>query len=330
MELRQKRMDNHKMEDRSVTSLRSLISESGKPVFLIDTDSDLIFEASEAAMSACKSFSPIGELIHNVMHIETPGGPAFFDNRWLTPKKELISWNNKTLTKLVLEHPSSMPDEATLFTIRKMIAVLLHRLRSPMTGMQGYLDMVTNVTDERDQRKLSKVSEGLDYLFEIMDELELLHHAEAFIENESDADESDAMSVIREILYTFDPDVRNRVTVVNNSEGQFQFNARELKQILTLLITNAIEHPSGYDAPITIEIKSNSKIKVTNGGTAIPEEIASSLYFPFVTTKANNLGIGLSLAQIIASRRHATILLSNNSDEHGIEFSLYCSPVSMN
>jgi signal transduction histidine kinase len=330
MELRQKRMDNHEMEDRSVTSLRSLISESRKPVFLIDTDSDLIFEASDAAMAACRSFSPIGELIHNVVHMETPGGPAFFDNRWLNSKQELISWNNKTLTKLVLEHPSSMPDEATLFTIRKMIAVLLHRLRSPMTGMQGYLDMVNNVTDERDQRKLSKVSEGLDYLFEIMDELELLHHAEAFIENESDTDESDAMSVIREILYTFDPDVRNRVSVVNNSEGHFQFNARELKQILTLLITNAIEHPSGYDAPITIEIESNSKINVTNGGTAIPEEIASSLYFPFVTTKANNLGIGLSLAQIIASRRHATILLSNNSDESGIRFSLYCSPVSLN
>ena len=330
MEFKKTVINNRIMGDQSVGSLRSLISETKDPVFLIETDSDLIFEANSAAISACGSFNPIGESIIDVVHMNTPDAPAFFDDRWFTPNEELISWNNKTHTKLTLNHPSSMPDESTLFTIRNMIAVLLHRLRSPMTGMQGYLEMVENVTDERDQRKLSKVSEGLDYLFEIMDELELLHHADAFIEYEEDTDESDAVSIIREILYTFDPDIRNRVSVLNNSEGHFQFNGRELKQILTLLITNAVEHPSGYDAPITIEIESNSKVNVTNGGSAIPEDIASTLYFPFVTTKANNLGIGLSLAQIIASRRRATILLSNNSDENGIRFSLYCSPVSMN
>ena len=323
-------MDNREMEDQSESGLRLLISETKDPMFLIEQSSDLIFEANDAAISACGAYSPIGEPLNNVIHMETQVGPAFFDNKWFNPKQELVSWNNKTYIKLVLQHSSSIPDESTLYTIRNMIAVLLHRLRSPMTGMQGYLEMVDNVTDERDQRKLSKVSEGLDYLFEIMDELELLHHADAFIENESDADESDANSVIREILYTFDPDVRNRVAVVNNTDGQFQFNGRELKQVLTLLITNAIEHPSGHDDPITIEIESNSKINVTNGGTAIPEEIASSLYFPFVTTKANNLGIGLSLAQIIASRRQATIMLTENSNVNGIRFSLYCSPVSMN
>lgn len=322
-------MDYREMDDRSVKSLRSLISETTDPVFLIDRFSDLIFEANSAAISACGPYSPIGESLENVIHMETPDGPSFFANRWFSPKQELISWNNKTYIKLVLQHPASVPDESTLFTIRNMIAVLLHRLRSPMTGMQGYLEMVDNVTNETDQRKLSKVSEGLDYLFEIMDELELLHHADAFIENEPDTDLSNAEAVIREILYTFEPDIRNRISVDNRSEGSFNFNGAELKQILTLLITNATEHTSGADQPVIIEIESSSKINITNGGTPIPDDIASTLYFPFVTTKANNLGIGLSLAQIIAKRRRATILLSENSDEDGIRFSMYCSPLSV-
>jgi len=329
MELKQTRMDNRKINDQSRKGLRSLISETENPVFLIEHPSGLIYGANDAAISACGAYSPIGEPLKNVIYSEAQNGPVFFDGRWFYPKQELISWNNKTYTKLVLEHPSSMPDESTLFTIRNMIAVLLHRLRSPMTGMQGYLDMVENVTDERDQRKLSKVSEGLDYLFEIMDELELLHHADAFITNKPDTDESDAESIIREILYTFEPDIRNRISVVNRTESGFQFNAAELKQILTLLITNAIEHSSGADQPVLVEIEAANKINITNGGTPIPDDIASNLYFPFVTSKANNLGIGLSLAQIIASRRQAAILLTENSNEGGITFSLYCSPLPM-
>jgi len=330
MELKQTRMDYRETDDRSVTSLRALISETSDPVFLIERSSDLIFEANSAAITACGPYSPIGESFKNLVHMETPDGPSFFQNRWFNPKQELISWNNKTYMKLVLQHPSSVPDKTTLFTIRNMIAVLLHRLRSPMTGMQGYLEMIDNVTDETDQRKLSKVSEGLDYMFEIMDELELLHHAEAFTDNETGAERADAEAVIREILYTFEPEIRNRISVINRSSGSFKFNGTELKQILTLLITNATEHFSGADRPIDIEIESTSKITITNGGVPIPEDIASSLYFPFVTTKANNLGIGLSLAQIIASRRHATVLLSENSEENGIKFSLYCSPISIN
>lgn len=319
-------MGNRNMEDRSVRGLRLLLSETKDPVFLMEQSSELIFEANEAAISACGEYSPIGEPLHSVIHLESPEGPAFFNSRWLHPKRGLLNWNDKTYIKLVLEHPSSIPDESTLFTIRNMIAVLLHRLRSPMTGMQGYLEMVENVTDERDQRKLSKVSQGLDYLFEIMDELELLHHADAFIKDEPDIDSSDAESVIREILFTFEPDVRNRISVVNKSAGSFEFNGAELKQILTLLITNAIEHTSGADQPITVEIEADNKIHITNAGIPIPEDIASNLYFPFVTSKANNLGIGLSLAQIIANRRQAAVMLTENSEKNGIRFSLYCSP----
>ncbi|WP_340103506.1 sensor histidine kinase [Rhodohalobacter sp. 8-1] len=322
-------MDNRKMKDHTAKGLRSLISESDNPVFLLETDQDLIFEANSASIAACGPYNPIGESINNVVHIELPGGLVFFDNRWLEPKRELISLNKKTFTKLVLQHPASIPDENTLFTIRNMIAVLLHRLRSPMTGMQGYLELVGSVSDETDQRKLSKVSEGLDYLFEIMDELELLHHADAFIEDEPDSELSNAESVIREILYTFDPEIRNRISVRNNSQNNFQFNSAELKQILTLLIDNATEHSSGAGHPIKIEIESENRINITNWGSPIPDEIASTLYYPFVTTKANNLGIGLSLAQIIASRRRGIILLTENSEENGICFSLFCSPESL-
>lgn len=314
------------MKDPSVKGLRSLISETEDAVFIVDTNLDLIFEANSAALSACGTYNPIGDALENVVHMEAAEGLAFFNHRWLKPKQELISWNNKSYNKVVLKQPASVPDEDTLFTIRNMIAVLVHRLRSPMTGMQGYLDLIENVDSETDKRKLSKVSEGLDYLFEIMDELELLHHTEAFIDDEPDNMMSDAESIVREILYSYEPDLRNRVTLKNKSELVFRFNASELKQLLTLLLDNAVEHSSGSAQPIEIVIESDRRITITNRGAPIPDDIAANLYFPFVTTKANNLGIGLSLAQLIAGRRRATIMLSENSSDRGICFSLLCSP----
>ena len=328
MELKQTMMGNRKLENQTVAGLRALISETTAPVFLIDTKSDHIFEANSAAISGCEPFDPVGEISSNIIQMESESGPAFFDGRWFEPSEELIRWNNKTYTKLTLNHPASVPDASTLFTIRNMIAVLLHRLRSPMTGMQGYLEMIGDVSNETDRRKLNKVEEGLDYLFEIMDELELLHHADAYLNDGSESELSDARSIIREILYTYEPAIRNRIAVADNTDGEFRFNAAELKQILTLLINNATEHISGDKEPITINIESDRKISITNSGAPIPQDIASSLYFPFVTTKANNLGIGLSLAQIIAARRQATVLLESNSKEEGIRFSLFCSPVS--
>lgn len=316
------------MEDQSMQSLRSLISDTNNPVFIVETVSGLIFSANDAVILSCGSYNPAGDLFKNIVYFETEEGPGFFDNRWLEPVEETIRWNNKTYRKVMLKQPSSVPDETTLFTIRNMIAVLLHRLRSPLTGMQGYLEMVDNVDSETNKRKLSKIGEGLDYLFKIMDDLELLHQAEAFIIDEAVSDDTRAEQVIREILYTYEPELRNRISVVNNTDEYFQFNASELKQIMTLLIDNATEHPSGAKSPIRIEIVSPRQIDIHNGGNPIPGDVAKNLYYPFVTTKANNLGIGLSLAHLIASRRQAVILLKENSASRGIRFSFLCSPVS--
>ena len=321
-------MHKHEIKKRSIESLRSLISETQDPVFIIDVASDTILVANDSAISASGSSGLVGKSIQGLIHMETPDGPVFFNKRWKDPKKEHFSWNNKAYLKLALKHPASVPDESELVTIRNMIAVLLHRLRSPMTGMRGYLEMVENVPDLEDQNKLSKVSEGLDYLFEILNDLERLHHAGATIENELEADSSRAEGVIREALSQFDPDLQSRVTVINKSADSFKFNEAELRKILSILIQNAAEHYSGADSPIKIEIVSSRKLSVTNGGKPIPEDIVSKLYFPFITTKANSLGIGLSLAQVIAMRRQAIILLSNNDRDNGIQFTLYCPPES--
>jgi len=317
-----------------MNSLRTLLSGTADPVFLLNPADQTILVANSAAILACGDVEPIGKKPEEIIHFEKvtnrpDGKVAFFNNRWLVPKSRSLKLNNTLYEKLALAPSSSMPDEQTLFTIRNMIAVLLHRLRSPMTGIQGYLEMIQDLKNPNDQRKLAKVSEGLDYLFEIMDELELLHHADAYLDDEPNTTASDAAAVIHEMLIEYPEELRNRVEIDTHTDQKFEFNAAELKQIATLLLNNSTEHPSGIDKPIKVDVHSNRKITITNFGTPIPDEITENLYFPFVTSKANNLGIGLSLAQLIASRRRAVIVLTENSPILGISFSLICSPAEL-
>ena len=330
MEIRQTPAGIKVMEKRTINSLRSILSDTTDPMFIVDSEKALICAVNDTVITACGSFNPTGESLKNVVHFEHTYGTkslAYFNNRWLVSELVEFYWNKKLYTKVVLKQASSIPNDQTLFMIRNMIAVLVHRLRSPMTGMQGYLNMVQDVNSDDDKRKLSKISEGLDYLFEIMDELELLHHAEAFVDNKPNATSSDAAAIIKDMLFSYPLELRNRIQITDNSTKEFKFNPAELSRILSLLINNAAEHPSAKKDPITIEIQSDRQISITNSGDPIPDDVVKSLYYPFMTTKANNMGIGLSLAQLMAGRRSAAIMLTNNSLENGITFSLLCSPV---
>lgn len=321
----------HEMEERSKNTLRTLLSDFQYPVFIVGKESNEISVANRAVLSVCGSFNPEGELLTDIVHFEAnnvAAGAAFFDNRWLNASQEQFYWNKKLYIKLALKQISSIPDEHTLTTIRRLVAVLLHRLRSPMTGMRGYLEMVQDVNSDKDKRKLEKVGEGLDYLFEIMDELELLHHADAFIDDEPTSTHSDTESVIQNVLLSYPAGLRNRVEIINHSKDHFHFNPTELTRMLSLLLNNVAEHPTAARQPVKIEIHSPRQLSVTNYGKPIPDDIVEYLFFPFVTTKANNLGIGLSLAQLIATRRRAAIILTENSITAGITFTLLCSPLN--
>lgn len=310
-------------------NLKAILSDIPHPVFIVAVDTDTICEINKAAAEIAGSVKLIGKNLHQVVHLK-PGtsisAPAFFIDRWWSFHEETISWNNKLFKKLVLKQKPSVPDTNTFSAIRNMIAVLLHRLRSPMTGMQGYLEMIEKTGSESDQRKLDKIDEGFDHLFEIMDDLEVLHNADT-LDISTVKENLDPEWVIRDVLYNYPAEVRNRIIIQNpDNVLECSINRSDLNKILTHLIDNALEHPSGKQENITIHIESAECLQITNKGEPIPEEIVEKLFFPFVTSKANSMGIGLSLAQLLAYRNNASIFLTNNNRNKGITFSLLLSP----
>jgi two-component system sensor kinase FixL len=93
----------------------------------------------------------------------------------------------------------------------------------------------------------------------------------------------------------------------------------QIQQILINLIRNAIEAMEGADKrELTITTRANAtevEIEVADTGTGLPHEVVSRLFHPFVTTKDQGMGMGLSICRTIAEAHGGKLWLDSNTDK---------------
>ncbi|MGN8226744.1 sensor histidine kinase [Gracilimonas sp. BCB1] len=249
---------------------------------------------------------------------------ARFNNRWLEFEERLFSWEQEKYTLVVFKQRNEIPEEKTLVSWKNMIAVMLHRFRSPLTGISGYVDMLSeHNNDARQDKYFNLVNKGLDHLYDMMDELEILYTIDSD-QTEVELTSFKANKLFQSILLDYPTDVQERIDMSSiDFDMELHGNPASLKKIIELLIQNGLDH--GPDHAVTISVPSEKLIQISNPGPAIPESISKNLFSPFVTDKANGLGIGLTLALLYAHQLGGTIFLSKNDEVEGITFSL-CLP----
>lgn len=309
----------------SVSNLRSILSETDHPLFIVNRETHEIFEANESVISGCGPFDPIGEKFDSVIPFKektTQSVLAYFNREWLKVHEEPFEWEDHTYTKIALRRNPVTPDLDTMLSVRNMIAVLANRLRSPLTGMQGYLDLIQENVEENTERMVDKVRIGLNQLMEIIDELEHLYNIDSSDFQKHAKESINPEALIREILFTYSVETRNRIKILNPEQpANIYSNPYDTKVIFKQLIDNAVEHSSGKEGNILIDLRKPNTLKVSNSGIPIPPSVRNKLYFPFVTTKSSSMGIGLTIAQLLAKWQDGIIFLSENSLDEGITFS---------
>ena len=95
----------------------------------------------------------------------------------------------------------------------------------------------------------------------------------------------------------------------------------QLLQVVVNLVKNAVEACSACNGEQWVELRSHIApderihIEVSNGGCAIPADVAANIFTPFFTTKRDGSGIGLAVSKQIIRLHGGTLTLSQNNDE---------------
>jgi len=142
-------------------------------------------------------------------------------------------------------------------------------------------------------------------------------HREMLRHRQLDKKSIDLHAVIHESLALVAHDMRalQIETAVDPGSSPCIVNGDQvlLQQVLVNLLVNAMDAMAETPrerrrVTITADVRAaDVALSVRDAGTGLPQQVNGALFTPFVTTKANGLGIGLAIAQTIVDAHGGTI-----------------------
>jgi two-component system sensor kinase FixL len=223
-----------------------------------------------------------------------------------------------------LAHVSRLTDMGTLATS------IAHELNQPLTAVANYVEAARDLLDQPDANTIAMVREALDECAQQSIRAgEIVRRLRDFM-SRGDTErrielltrlisEANALALLGARESGIDVEVR-----LDPQVEYVLVNRIQIQQVLVNLIRNAMEAMA--EMPVRqLRISSRKtpdgmvKVSVSDSGPGIAPEIAGQLFEPFVTTKADGMGIGLSICQTII-RAHEGKIWAEPSDMGGTTF----------
>ena len=189
-----------------------------------------------------------------------------------------------------------------LATIGQMLSGVLHDVRTPMTVIAGYAELMADEHDADERKNSAQI---------ILAQLEHLNamtrETLAFARGERDV-------LLRKVyLHTFIKDVMTHLQqefapssvelkLVSDYTGAARFDENKIKRVIYNIARNAIEAmPEGGRFTWTIDKDGDTLVQTfSDTGEGIPQDIIDKLFQSFVTSgKKNGTGLGLAIVKTI-------------------------------
>ena len=195
-----------------------------------------------------------------------------------------------------------------LRSMGQMAAALAHELNQPLTATANYVRAALRLLDQADPN-LPRVRQAMELAVQqTLRSGEIIRRLRAFVARgevsrrpESVAkliEEASALALVGakehgiKVLISIDPDLPSAMV-----------DRVQVQQVLLNLIRNAVEAMEGCDirelSVGTVRENGVVQISVSDTGKGISPEIEQRLFQPFVTTKLEGMGIGLSVCRTI-------------------------------
>jgi signal transduction histidine kinase len=188
-----------------------------------------------------------------------------------------------------------------LASIGRMLAGVLHDVKTPMTIISGYAQLMAS-TDDAEQRG--------SYVDHILRQFDLMNGMtkEVLAFSRGDAD----LFVRKVYMHRFIPELRtqleaavagrgSRVVVEAGYDGVAYFDEQKLLRVIHNLVRNAVEAmPEGGEVRVSVVKKGAELVwEIADNGPGIPAELADRLFTLFASGRKGGTGLGLAIVKKI-------------------------------
>lgn len=203
--------------------------------------------------------------------------------------------------------------------------IVTHRIGSLVSSIAGYTDLVMDgLTDPSDREQALRILESVHRIEAVLHDIQ--HFRNDITVRLRPVEPDSLLEDLDRILPDSD---RKRVKLHAGIPAGVRIMAdpQPFRQALLALVRNALEATYLEGAPISVTSDvtpdgQHVRIRVYNAGPLPSGAERSRIFEPFYTTKAHNLGLGLSIARRILELHGGTVRLTSSEDEAGTEFTM--------
>ncbi len=238
----------------------------------------------------------------------------------------------KLIKKKTREHQLQLTHVARLSTLGEMASGIAHELNQPLTVINNYsracirmLESDNPMTDQCSDvmEKISKQAERAGAVIK-----QIRHFVKKDLPDKKPVKVSDMINVVEELTHM--ERERKHVNLVVELDPEVKWveaQDTQIEQVIINLVRNGIEAmdetPIGKrNLIISTKALAEDKLEftVSDSGCGINKELIDQLFDPFVTTKKQGMGLGLSISQGIIESHGDQIVIHENPGG-GVSFS---------
>jgi len=224
-----------------------------------------------------------------------------------------------------------------LSAMGEMASTLAHELNQPLTAIANYMKGSSRIVSEIQSERAPLLKSALDKSAEqAIRAGQIIRRLRDFVaRGESDRSIDSLSKIIEEasaLALVGAKEVGIHVRMRLDAEGDLVVVDRiQIQQVLLNLIRNAIEamkQSARKELTITKHAADGTAVvSVSDTGQGIDHEIRAQLFRPFVTTKADGMGVGLSISRTIIDAHGGKLWVDDNPDGGAtFRFSLPVAP----
>lgn len=229
---------------------------------------------------------------------------------------------------LLVANVVAKPVEQALKQQKTFIADASHELKTPLAVISANNKIIEKSANGEQKEWLESTNDEIKHMSEIITEMLTLAQTENL--SKPSKTEIDLSKLATSLCLQFEPIAFDKqIELETNIEENVvvSFNEKMLRQLVMILLDNAIKHEESHgNVILAVEKKNNQAyLTVTNKKSYIPKEKLSHIFERFYkvdeSRSTQGFGLGLAIAKNLAKLNSSTILVQS-SKEDGTTFEI--------